>query len=131
MIYDKPALTYTQQAAQLIERGLHGDPLVLKQTLQKVNYYRLSGYWFPFRDYPYETFKTGTNFETIWRRYTFDRHLRLLVLDGIERIEVAIRSEITYELAHRYGPFGYKEHDNLPQLTVDEHLVINMELPIL
>jgi abortive infection bacteriophage resistance protein len=39
--------------------------------------------------------------------YVFDRELRLLVLDAIERIEVAIRTRFAYELAHRHGAHAF------------------------
>lgn len=35
--------------------------------------------------------------------YVFDRELRLLVLDAIERIEVSLRSKLAYQLSHKYG----------------------------
>lgn len=44
--------------------------------------------------------------------YEFDRHLRLHVLDALERIEIAVRTRFTYHLAHTYGPFGYLDSHN-------------------
>ncbi|AFM10719.1 Abi family protein [Turneriella parva] len=121
MEYTKPPLTYEQQADQLISRGLLADRAQLIQRLKSVNYYRLSGYWFPFREYPKDNFKPDTRFEAIWRRYAFDRRLRLMVMDGIERIEIALRADATYHLAHKHGAFGYLEAHALPNLSVDNH----------
>jgi len=121
MIYNKPALTYQQQADQLIARGLIADPQKLVVLLQQVSYYRLSGYWYPFREYPDDHFREDTNLETIWRRYTFDRQLRLLVLDGIERIEIALRADLTYALSHEHGPFGYTKSSVFPNLSNAQH----------
>jgi abortive infection bacteriophage resistance protein len=45
--YQKPALTFDQQADQLIERGLVCDREELLSRLKSVSYYRLSGYWYP------------------------------------------------------------------------------------
>ena len=59
-----------------------------------MNYYRLSGYLYPFRILPGDNFVAGTDLDTVWRRYTFDRRLRLLVLDAMERIEVAVRARL-------------------------------------
>jgi abortive infection bacteriophage resistance protein len=39
--------------------------------------------------------------------YVFDRHLRLLMMDAIERIEVSLRSSWCHYMAMRYGPHGY------------------------
>lgn len=86
MQYVKPALTFDQQADQLIRRGMVGERDLMIRRLSCVNYYRLSGYWYPFRDGG-DSFKPGTSFDEVWNRYAFDRRLRLLAIDAIERIE--------------------------------------------
>lgn len=121
MIYEKPALSLDQQADRLIHRGMHGDRELMKTRLAGVNYYRLSGYWYPFRNAD-DTFKPGTSFETVWQRYAFDRRLRLLTMDAIERIEIAVRSQLAYHHAHAHGPFGYaSEPASLPKLVPNQH----------
>ena len=84
MNYPKPALTFADQASLLTGRGLVGNPVEIADKLASVSYYRLSAYWYPFR-LPDDSLRPGTAIETVWRRYTFDRQLRLLVLDAIER----------------------------------------------
>lgn len=128
MEYTKPPLTYEQQADQLIARGLIADRDQLIAALQSVNYYRLSGYWFPFREYPNENFRAGTRFDMIWRRYAFDRRLRLLVMDGIERVEISVRTQLTYELSHRSGAFGYLDRAQLPNLNEDDYYALIRQL---
>lgn len=59
----------------------------------------------------------GTRLEDIWNRYTFDRHLRFIVMDAIERTEVYVRTALVYRHAHAYGPFGYTIPANLPNLN--------------
>ena len=99
MKYSKHALTFDEQADLLIARGLLCDRDELLGRLRSVSYYRLSGYWYPFRRSD-DSFTDGTTLETVWRRYTFDRRFRLVVLDAIERIEVCVRTELVYLLAH-------------------------------
>lgn len=118
--YVKPALTFEQQADLLILRGLECDRDELICRLQSVSYYRLSGYWYPFRE-PDHSFREGTKLTSIWRRYTFDRHLRVLVLDAIERIEICLRTELVYRLAHSQGAFGYLDAANMPNLPSEDH----------
>ena len=89
MIYAKPALTFEAQADLL---AANRDELIAR--LKAVNYYRLSGYLYPFRDLPNDTFRPGADLDTVWRRYNFDRRLRLILLDAIERIEVAVRTRL-------------------------------------
>jgi abortive infection bacteriophage resistance protein len=118
MKYSKPALSFEQQAQQLIDRGLIvSDQDFLAEHLSTANYYRLSAYWYPFKRIDpvtgEEHFAPDTTFEKIWRRYTFDRQLRLLVMDAIEHIEVAIlRTRMVEHFTLRYGPFGYCQQEN-------------------
>lgn len=121
MIYAKPPLTYEQQADQLLQRGMVGDRALIIQRLTSVNYYRLSGYWFTFCR-PNDTFEPGTSFDIVWERYRFDRRLRLLMMDAIERIEVAVRTQLAYLHSHWYGPFAYAGQPlSLPNLTPNRH----------
>lgn len=106
MEYTKPALTLGAQADRLIERGMKGDRGLIIQRLGTVSYYRLTGYWHPFRNAD-DTFKENTHFEEVWNRYAFDRRLRCLVLDAIERFEISLRTMLSYEHSHAYGPFAY------------------------
>jgi abortive infection bacteriophage resistance protein len=119
MKYSKLPLSFSDQAKLLISRGLIADPDDLLRRLQMVNYYRLSGYLFPYRNED-DTFQAGTTLEKIWNQYTFDRKLRLLVLDAIERLEIAVRTRLAYLHSHRYGPFGFMEQPKLPNLLPDK-----------
>src|SRR5277367_3352549 len=94
--YTKPVLSFEQQADQLLNRGLEADRARLIETLSRVSYYRLSAYWHPFKQ-PDESFAPATTLDMVWRRYTFDRQLRLLVMDAIERVEVAILRTLMVE----------------------------------
>ena len=44
--------------------------------------------------------------------YEFDQKLRLLLLGVLETIEIAFRTHISYEIAHKFGPLGYKNKEN-------------------
>lgn len=121
MKYLKPPLSFSDQADLLIGRGLIvTDKADLISKLEAVSYYRLSAYWHPFRQ-PGNTLKSGTTLDMIWRRYTFDRQLRLLVMDAIERIEVAVRTQLVNRHTMRYGAFGYLNRNNLPGISVPDH----------
>lgn len=50
-----------------------------------------------------DEFRYGTTWKDIYNLYVFDRKLRLLVFDAIEKIEVAVRCQIVYQLSQRYG----------------------------
>jgi len=57
-----------------------------------------------------DTFDHGTTFNHILELYLFDRELRLLVFDAIERIEIAIRTQLIYSMSHKYNDSHW--HDN-------------------
>ena len=80
--------------------------------LEHIGYYRLSGYALPFQKGgngpDRHNFKPGTTFEGILERYIFDRKLRLVVMDAIERIEIAIRAALSNSIATRHGPHWYQ-----------------------
>jgi hypothetical protein len=120
--YTKPALSFEQQANQLLNRGLQTDRTRLIQILSRVSYYRLSAYWHPFKR-PDESFAPDTTLDKVWRRYTFDRQLRLLVMDAIERVEVAVlRTLMVEHHARKYGPFGYRDARNFrPEFAGLDH----------
>lgn len=123
MRYPKPPLSFADQADLLLNRGLLADRAVLIDRLEAVNYYRLSAYWHTFRDPASTTNQLlpGTALDTIWTRYAFDRQLRLLVMDAIERVEIAIRTQIVNRHVLVHGPFGYLDRAHLPGLSVDDH----------
>ncbi len=53
------------------------------------------------------TFNPDTYFEDVIERYNFDRHLRLILFDAIERIEIALRTKLVYHLSMIYGGLWY------------------------
>lgn len=103
--YTKPALTLGQQISQLRSRGMTiTDEQSAEHYLGHLNYYRLAAYWLPFESiHQNHTFVHGTTFELVLDRYLFDRELRLLLIDAIERVEVAVRSQFAYQLGLNYG----------------------------
>lgn len=109
MKYSKPALSFSQQVALLASRGLRiEDPQRAEHYLAHINYYRLAGYFLPFEaDHATHQFRPGVSFDDVIQLYSFDRELRLLVLDAIERIEVSVRTQWAYHFAHAFSPHGY------------------------
>jgi abortive infection bacteriophage resistance protein len=125
MLYTDDALTIDEQIQLLVAKGLKADETRLRYCLSNVSYHRLSGYWHSFREFDDQTgdwsFRQGTSLSAIWDRYVFDRHLRLLVFDAIERVEVAIRNDLILALAVPQGPFGYLEPANLPNIEAADN----------
>jgi abortive infection bacteriophage resistance protein len=113
--YNKPALTFEGQLDQkLIPRGLIvEDRDRALRWLGRVGYYRLSGYLYPYRVSPVDdNFRPSASFDTAVSVYKFDSQLRLLLLQAIDRIEVAMRTSVTYHLSHALGPFGHMDQNH-------------------
>jgi abortive infection bacteriophage resistance protein len=121
MEYRKPPFTFEDQADLLLSRGLQADKNILITRLQAVNYYRLSAYLYSFKQKSSDAYRDNTTLDRIWSYYTFDRQLRLLVMDAIERIEVAVRTQLVYQFSHKHGPFGYLKQSFFPKLDGDRY----------
>lgn len=109
MDFAKRSLTFELQLQRLIDRGL----LVSNKEkaisyLSHINYYRLGTYWWSFvDDNTNNAFKPNTTFEQVLNLYIFDRELRLLLLDAIERIEVSLRTQWAFHLSNRFGSHAH------------------------
>jgi abortive infection bacteriophage resistance protein len=114
MKYTKLPYTFEEQADKLLHKGLVADRDELISRLRRVSYYRLNAYFYPFKDKVTRNFKYPITLEKVWANYTFDRQLRLIVFDGIERVEIAVRTSLLHIFAHKYGTFGYLDAKNLP-----------------
>ncbi|GEO97354.1 peptide ABC transporter substrate-binding protein [Kocuria turfanensis] len=103
--YMKPALSHVQLVEQLAERGLEiPDADRAIRYLRHIGYYRLSPYTIPYQIHDgSHQFHPGTTFDDVLGLYVFDRQLRLLVLDAVERVEVAVRASLTDIMATSAG----------------------------
>ena len=81
----------------LKSRGLSvEDDTKAQHYLEHIGYYRLSAYMYPLLKLPKEqhVYKPGASFGRVMMLYRFDKKLRLLLFNEIEKVEVAIRSAI-------------------------------------
>ncbi len=111
--YTKPHLSFADQVDLLINRDLGvTDRTKAIHHLQRIGYGRLAPYWEPFeqngpdprdpsRIIRTDQFRPGAEFRHAVDLYLFDKQLRLLFLDAIERIEVALRVDLAHTLGKR------------------------------
>lgn len=132
MNYNKPSITIAQQIVQLKSRGLIiSDDSTAAHFLQNISYYRLAGYWWPMQaDKSLHAFKPNSTFENVIAIYNFDRELRLLLFDVIERIEIAFRTKLIYHLSHEISPWWFEDanHFKNPVEHTETILSIDREL---
>ena len=111
--YNKPPLSFQEQLEKLKAKGLviRDEDYALKK-LSQISYFRLSAYFLPYQSKK-DKFNGTVDFKQIIDTYSFDRELRLLVFDCIERIEVAIRTQFIYQMAIHYSNSRWHDDKNL------------------
>ena len=93
--FTKPYSSPKQIVQILKTRGmLMEDEQKVENYLMNIGYHRLSAYIYPFYKSPKDdmVLKDGTTFKQALTLYRFDKKLRILLFNEIEKIEVAIRS---------------------------------------
>ncbi|MCT1874738.1 Abi family protein [Brevibacterium luteolum] len=105
MTLAKQFKTYAEQVELLRSRGMRADdPVRAEHLLTRLNYYRLSGYWYPMRRFAPATgealdeFVDGASFDLVIALYGFDERLRHAVFNELDRVELAVRAMLGYEL---------------------------------
>ena len=79
----------------LMSRGLQvSNEAKAAAYIRNIGYFRLSAYFYPFLKKPknLHQYKKRSSFNKVLKLYRFDRKLRLIMFNEIEKIEVAIRS---------------------------------------
>ena len=95
--FQKPYTSAHDLVSLLQTRGLTiNDSTKAERYLEFIGYYRLSAYMYPLLQIPKEQhrYKPDTSFDQVMMLYRFDKKLRLLIFNEIEKIEVAVRSAI-------------------------------------
>jgi abortive infection bacteriophage resistance protein len=110
-MFEKRPLKIQEQVDQLIKRGLIiEDNDNVYHYLSQISYYRLAGYWWPMQaDKVKHIFKPQSRFSDVIALYNFDRELRLLLFDVIEKIEISLRTKLIYHLSHEFSPWWFQD----------------------
>lgn len=102
-----------------------------QQMLKNIGYYRLSGYFYPYRQFGgytgnepqkrIDTFRMGTNLGHIKAIFEFDSQLRLTALSGLESFETSLRA-ITAYVVGADAKFAHYELTQLhPKTKQEDH----------
>jgi abortive infection bacteriophage resistance protein len=109
MEYNKKPLSIEQQISKLKQRGLViNDETIATNYLSNISYYRLRAYTLPFQDNDnpvndHQFLRNDITFEDIIDLYCFDRRLRVLIFNALEKIEIALRTGLVYEYSIETG----------------------------
>jgi abortive infection bacteriophage resistance protein len=118
MQYTKPYVPLADQLALMKSRGMGvSNDAKATEYLHRIGYYRLSAYCFPFRKSDEDAqgtlqtsdrFRDQTSFKDVTDLYAFDKALRLIALDALERIEISLRTEIALALG-THNPTAHRD----------------------
>ncbi len=112
-MFEKKAISISEQIAKLESRGL----LISSEDkadhfLLHISYYRLGEYWYSMQsDKEKHIFKPNSCFSDVMALYNFDRELRLLLFDVIEKIEISLRTQLIYQLSREYDPWWFQNFE--------------------
>lgn len=105
------SLTFEEQLNLLRSRGM-----IIKDSeidkLKTIGYYRLKEFAKPLSTIiEVNGIKTvdynNITFSEVLTRYYQDKNLRNYLMHSIEKVEVAVKTKVSFILGRKYGPFGY------------------------
>ena len=102
---EKKFLTYESQITLLKRQGMTvSDEKAACEVLEHVGYYELvNGYKAIFKKDGHGNYLPGTTFEELYALYKCDENLRQLFLKYMLRIEIHMRSLLSYAFSERFG----------------------------
>lgn len=105
--FNKPAIDISQQLKKFEQKGLLIDnEVTFVHALKTTSYYRLKGYLLPYTEH-----RQSITSSQLLDIYAFDRKLRLLFLDAIERIEIALKALVNNYMSLTYDPFWFNNEN--------------------
>lgn len=127
-VFTKPAKTSEDHLNLLLERGLLiTDKERFIKYLKHISYYRLTGYMYPFQKDSTHEFKPNVTFEIILDHYLFDKKLRLLLMDYVERIEVSLRANICNIMSLKFEPHWYLDSNLFNKYELHADLIAHVK----
>ncbi|MBO4698256.1 Abi family protein [bacterium] len=101
MEYTKTPISVEEQIEKLEKRGLNfSDKKSASEYLENISYYRLRAFTYPFQnntdpEADHAFVRNDIYFEDIIDLYVFDRRLRNLIFNELEKIEIAVRTKLS------------------------------------
>ncbi len=129
MEYNKLPIDFPQQLAILKERGMiiEDENEVLEQ-LDSISYFRLASYWRSMeQDSTSHLFYPNTRFEDVINLYLFDKHLRSLVFNAIQDIEITLRTRIIHHFSMKYGAFWFMDQSLFKDEAIFNNCLTNLK----
>ena len=115
-LFPDTPLSIPEQVELLLRRGLAiSDRAEAASWLTHVGLYRLRGYCGPLETQSdgdgQRRFQDGVSFTDVVERYVFDQRLRNLLMYAFDHVEVSLRVQWSYNLAHTGGGGRFAHHN--------------------
>lgn len=109
-------LSFEKQLDLFAERGMDVKPDDIHK-LEQISYYRIKEFARPLSTAKNENGQSrisyeGISFSDVLTRYYQDKNLRIFLLHAIEKIEISLKTKVSYILGSKYGAFGYLDFSN-------------------
>ncbi len=112
-IYNKPQISVSEQIRLLKSDGLaFADENRAQHILENISLFRLKSYLKPLRQHDKRSFKAGARFEDAYSLYKFDSELRKMLCSEFEKIEVSIRTRLSFTMSDTSGIYWFIDADN-------------------
>ncbi len=126
--YDQPQISVEKQIETLKNEGLvflNEDKA--KHLLNHVSLFRIKNYLHPFRIVGEQNFRQGTTFEQVVNLYKFDSELRKLVSSELEKIEISIRTQLSYIQTSHSDIFWFSKPENFTLPSFHETIINKLQ----
>ncbi len=125
--YKQPQISVEDQIATLKSNGLGFlDEDKAKHLLNHISFFRIKSYLYPFRKPGERNFREGALFEQAYSLYKFDSELRKLICSELEKIEVSIRTQLSYIQTLHSDIFWFSNPSNFSQPSFHQTLMTKL-----
>lgn len=125
--YNQPQISVEEQIATLKNDGLvFVNEDKANHLLNHISLFRFKSYLHPLRKAGERKFKQGATFEQAYNLYKFDSELRKLICSELEKIEVSIRTQLSYIQTAYSDIFWFADSTNFTQSSFHQTLVAKL-----
>lgn len=126
--YNQPQISVEEQIAALKNDGLvFMNEDKAKHLLNHISFFRIKSYLHPLRKAGERSFKHGATFEQAYSLYKFDSELRKLICSELEKIEVSIRTQLSYIQTAHSDIFWFADSVNFTQTSFHQTLIAKIQ----
>ncbi len=126
--YNQQQTSVEQQISLLKNEGLgFKDENKAKHLLNHISFFRMKSYLHPLRQTGTRLFKDGAAFEHAYKLYKFDSELRKMICSELEKVEISIRTQLSYILTEYSDVFWFLCTDKFSNPSNHQALITKLQ----